>query len=253
MPTSRRPYRVLRSVELFQAQDYGPRELVIVDDGDDGLEALLPADPRITYVRSPPGESIGAKRNRGIAHCRGSLVVHWDDDDWYAPHRLRVQARPLLAGEADVSALRCEIVYDVASGRYYAPTEELHRRLFAHDVHGGTLMYRRELWGQPAVYPDVSLAEDAAFLRTAVQHGARLATVPVSGCFLYVRYADSTWRLPATRGWVAVPPSCVTGASAVRGPLVSLHHANGRPSSIRRAVCRLLCSSDVPLARACRP
>ena len=34
---------------------------------------------------------IGAKRNLACEQVRGELVVHWDDDDWSAPRRLRYQ------------------------------------------------------------------------------------------------------------------------------------------------------------------
>jgi glycosyltransferase involved in cell wall biosynthesis len=43
----------------------------------------------------------------GLIHAaaRGSIIVHWDDGDWYGPKRLSAQIEPLVAGRAEVSAL----------------------------------------------------------------------------------------------------------------------------------------------------
>jgi hypothetical protein len=76
LPTGGRPDLVLQSVRYFQRQDYRRRELVIVDDGLDGLAALLPDDERVRYFRCPPGLSIGTKRNRACELARGEIIAH---------------------------------------------------------------------------------------------------------------------------------------------------------------------------------
>jgi hypothetical protein len=124
MPTRDRADFALHAIELLQRQDHTHWELVIVDDGD-GLQERLPDDPRIRYVRAPAGESVGAKRNRAVEAARGELVVHWDDDDWYAPQRLRRQLAPLLAGEADITALRAGTFLELGTGACWEVTPEL--------------------------------------------------------------------------------------------------------------------------------
>jgi glycosyltransferase involved in cell wall biosynthesis len=163
-------------------------------------------------VECPAGESIGAKRNRGVELARGEIVAQWDDDDWYAPTRLSAQAAPILSGQADVTALRAEVFFDLDRWEFWACTPVLHRRLFVLDVHGGTLMYRRSVWG-PAVYPAASLAEDAAFLSHAVRRGARLKRLDEPGLFVYLRHGANAWRFVLghhvdPRGWrrVGEPP-----------------------------------------------
>jgi hypothetical protein len=76
----------------------------------------------------------------------------------------------------------------------------VHRRLFGAGVRCGTLLYRRSVWEQGHRFEDVSLGEDALFLRTAVRRGNRLAGVPGSGVFRYARHA---WQPPGqfTHGW----------------------------------------------------
>ncbi|HEX5166815.1 MAG TPA: glycosyltransferase [Thermomicrobiales bacterium] len=193
MPTGNRARFALQAIALFQRQDYADRELIVVDDGDDDLEQQLPADPRIRYLRVPRGLTIGAKRNRACDLARGTFIAHWDDDDWYAPDRLRRQLAPLLAGEAEISGLRGGVILDVPRWAFWTTTPELHRRLFVGDVHGGTLVYQRRLWEQVAKYPNRSLAEDAIFLRRCRQRRARLAVLENNGQFVYLRHASNSW------------------------------------------------------------
>lgn len=193
MPTRDRVDFVLHSVRLFQRQDYPSRELIVVDDGDDGLEARLPGDARIRYLRAPRGESIGAKRNRACAEARGAFVAQWDDDDWYGPSRLSVQLAPLLAGRADVTGLVTPIFFDLPSWKFWSVTPQLHRRLFTADVHGGTLVFARHVWDKLGRYPNASLAEDAAFLARARARGARIERVDGAGHFVYLRHGRNAW------------------------------------------------------------
>jgi glycosyltransferase involved in cell wall biosynthesis/GT2 family glycosyltransferase len=207
MPTRGRTELALQAVRYFQAQDYPRLELVIVDDRGSDLGRRLPDDARIRYEEVPAGWSIGAKRNHAVQRTRGEIVAQWDDDDWYAPHRLRVQAAPILAGRADVTALRAEVFFDLERWEFWGCTAQLHRRLFVSDVHGGTLMYRRGVWGPRASYPPASLAEDAYFLTRALRAGARLERVDEPGLYVYLRHGANAWRFTLGRhvdpaGWV---------------------------------------------------
>ncbi|NTU85462.1 MAG: glycosyltransferase, partial [Chloroflexales bacterium] len=174
MPTRNRAAFALRAVEYFQRQDYEPRELIIIDDGDDGLARRLPADARIRYARMPAGTSIGAKRNRACELAGGAIIAHWDDDDWYAPGRLSAQVVPLHGTPEAISALTAGVFFDLPAWAFWRCTPALHRRMFVGDVHGGTLVYHRTIWGRLARYPDRSLAEDALFLQQALARGVPL-------------------------------------------------------------------------------
>jgi glycosyltransferase involved in cell wall biosynthesis len=193
MPTRSRAVFALQSIRYFQRQDYPVRELIIVDDGTDDLASRLPDDTHIRYLRLPPGQSIGAKRNQACTLARGSIIAHWDDDDWYAPSRLSAQVAPLLSGAADISGLTGTVFFDLTRWEFWRCTPELHRRLFVEDVHGGTLVYRRHVWEHLAHYPHQSLAEDAALLRQAVRRGARLCRLPNDKLFLYLRHTGNAW------------------------------------------------------------
>lgn len=209
MPTCNRGAFVVQSVRYFQRQDYPSRELIIVDDGED-VAAALPDDSRIRYIRIPPGSTIGAKRNRACELAKGSIIAHWDDDDWYGASRLSVQAQPIISEKADITGLITGVFFDLDRWEFWRCTPELHRRLFVHDVHGGTLLYRRSLWEQHARYPNASLAEDAAFLRQTVQRGGRLERVANQDVFVYLRHGQNSWSFSCgkyldPRGWQKVP------------------------------------------------
>ena len=220
MPTRDRAAFALQSIAYFQRQLYPNRELIILDDGADNLAELLPPDQRIRYERCERGTSIGAKRNRGCQLAHGELIAQWDDDDWYAPDRLSVQAAPLTSGTADITALKAALFFDLPSWSFWRCSAELHRRLFQGDVHGGTLVFRRHVWERWSRYPDASLAEDAALLMRALRKGARLERMNGENLFLYVRHGANSWGVgrdgyPATDGWLEVAePQCLASDRA---------------------------------------
>jgi glycosyltransferase involved in cell wall biosynthesis len=214
MPTADRRAFVSLSLRTFQAQDWPNRELIIVDDGHDAVGDLVAGTAGVRYLRLPKRVSIGAKRNLACAEARGELIVHWDDDDWYGPARLSWQAAPIVAGQADITGLENRFVLQLPGGDFWTTRRELHQRMFVGDVHGGTLMFRRSLFAEGLRYPEVNLAEDAAFLRDAMRRGRRLARLENPGLFVYVRHGRNAWQFEVGRfldpsGWeaVAAPPS----------------------------------------------
>jgi glycosyltransferase involved in cell wall biosynthesis len=162
MPTADRRAWVPYAVEYFLRQDYARRELVIVDDGVDAIQDLLPADERIRYVRLPGRQVLGQKRNTCIEHSRGDLIMHWDDDDWMATHRIRTQVELLLQHGAEVSGLRSLLHLELGS-------ETRRTWLYEYPAHlrpwvlGNTLVYSRRFWLQ-SPFPEVPAGEDARFL-----------------------------------------------------------------------------------------
>ncbi len=196
MPTSGRPDWMPQAVRYFQAQDYPNLELIVVDASPDLGLAEPPDDPRIRHHRVPRRLSIGAMRNLACELAAGEVVIHWDDDDWYASTRVSAQVRPILSGEADVTGLNDTRFFELHTWKFWRCTPALHARLFVQDVHGGTLAFRRSLHGNHCRYPEVSLAEDAFFLQRAVAQGARLQRIPGADVFLYLRHGTNAWAFP---------------------------------------------------------
>lgn len=160
MPTFDRRAFIPQAVGCFLAQDYPHLELVLIDDGNDPIGDLLPSDPRIGYHRSESRKSIGAKRNQACERARGEIIVHWDDDDWYPPSRVRTQVDALVERSADLCGTSLLYYYDRSREQAWCyrysggPTTW---------VAGNTLAYRREAWRRNP-FPDVQVGEDAQFV-----------------------------------------------------------------------------------------
>ena len=194
MPTYNRRAFVPQALQYFLRQDYPNRELIIVDDGTDAIGDLTENLPRVRYLRLPARKSIGAKRNLACQHAQGEIIAHWDDDDWYSSDRLRYQVMPILSGEADLTGLENAFVLELPAGDFWTTKPQLHEQLFVGNVHGGTLVYRKELLELGLRYPEINLAEDAYLLRYAMNRGKRLLRLANPGVFVYVRHGSNAWR-----------------------------------------------------------
>jgi GT2 family glycosyltransferase/glycosyltransferase involved in cell wall biosynthesis len=166
MPTANRRRWVAQSIRYFLRQDYPNRELVILDDGDDAVGDLVPADARIRYKRISSGHTLGTKQNRCVEESRGDLILHWDDDDWFAAHRIRTQVEALQHGEGEICGLSRMLFHDLPSGRTWL-YEFPERRWLA----GGSLLYTREFWRR-APFPDVQVGADTLFIWSHSLDGA---------------------------------------------------------------------------------
>ena len=212
MPTCNRAPWVRNAVALFLRQTYPHRELVVVDDSDDGgatRTAVPTDDPRIRYVRAGDGMTLGGKRNLGASEARGSIIALWDDDDWYGPDRLAVQVAPLLAGEADITAFGdCTFLW-LHEKRFWQVTPELMPRLFLLGIVAGSQVFLKTLLAHTQ-FPKIDLIEEARFASDAVSRGARLQRVSHEGHFVYVRHGDrhAWWNLQVglvdPGGWLEV-------------------------------------------------
>lgn len=213
MPTADRRDFVPLAIAQFLDQEYGPRELVILDDGRDLVADLIPDDPRIRYVSLPGWRSLGEKRNEACRLARGDILVHWDDDDWSAPWRLSYQVAELQNHAADVCGLDRLWFFDAEGNRawHYRYAD---RRLPW--LAGSTLCYRRELW-EKYPFPDVTVGEDTIWIAKAL--GARILPLGrddffvarVHGRNTSPKDTDDDWWLPAdprhVRSWLGLAPS----------------------------------------------
>ena len=194
MPTYNRRAFVPQALQYFLQQDYPNRELIVVDDGTDAIGDLAENLPGVRYLRLPARKSIGAKRNLACQQAQGQIIAHWDDDDWYSSDRLRYQVMPILDGKADLTGLENAFVLELPAGEFWTTNPQLHKRLFVGNVHGGTIVYRKELLSQGVRFPEVNLAEDAWLLRYAMSRGKRLVRLANPGVFVYVRHGRNAWK-----------------------------------------------------------
>jgi len=160
MPTyNRRPY-VAQAIRYFLRQNYPNAELIIVDDGTDSVQDLVPLHPHIRYLRLHTKKNLGAKRNLACAEAKGEIIAHWDDDDWMAPWRLTYQVENLLRERADICGLDRLLFYDPTSGRSW---QYIYSQRDNPWVGAGTLCYQKAFWSRN-LFPEINVGEDARFV-----------------------------------------------------------------------------------------
>lgn len=160
MPTAnRRPY-VQQAIHYFLRQDYPHRELIIVDDGQDCIHDLVPADDRVRYIRLDQRHTIGAKRNLACREAAGDIIAHWDDDDWNAPWRLTYQVARLQTEKADICGLDRILFFDPTRRQAWQYVYPRHSRPW---VYGCTLCYTKSFW-QKQPFPNLNVGEDTRFV-----------------------------------------------------------------------------------------
>jgi glycosyltransferase involved in cell wall biosynthesis/cyclopropane fatty-acyl-phospholipid synthase-like methyltransferase len=160
MPTAHRRRFVPGAIRCFLAQEYAEKELVIVDDGADSVANLVPDDPRIRYFRTETRQPVGAKRNFACREARGEVLVHWDDDDWSAPWRLRYQIEQLREAGADICGLSRVWFYETEQKKAWEYVYPPRQKPW---VYGASLCYTREFW-QRHPFPEIRVGEDTRFV-----------------------------------------------------------------------------------------
>lgn len=207
------------AIACFLAQDYPDRELLILDDGEECIEDLVPAgDPRIRYRRVQRRLPLGAKRNLACEEARGEIIAHWDDDDWYAPWRLSCQVRKVLRSGADISGLDRMLFVDLRSPEAWEYAYPPGKQPW---VYGATLCYRKGLW-QRNPFPEINVGEDTRFVWNAA--GARIRALPDNRFYVGTihgsntspkRVRDPCWRsIPLDVVRRVMGSACPAGAQA---------------------------------------
>ena len=160
LPTYNRRGFLPHAIHYFLRQDYPNKELVVIDDGGDAVEDLIPRHPEIRYIRLPQKITLGAKLNLCCEKALGPIIAQWDDDDWYAADRLSRQLEALSRTNAQVCGISDLLYYDFRRGsghRYVYPAGERPWLL------GSSLFFRRELWERNR-FADVDVGMDALFV-----------------------------------------------------------------------------------------
>jgi glycosyltransferase involved in cell wall biosynthesis len=167
MPTGDRRAFVPQAIRYFLRQDYSHLELIVVDDGADPVADCLPDDPRIRYVRLAERRPVGAKRNVACAAAHGEIIVHWDDDDWYPPGRVRAQVAALVDHPADLCGSSQVFYYDPARDRAWRYAYPSRRRPW---IAGNTLAYRKTVW-EANPFSEIQVGEDSHFVWSSAARG----------------------------------------------------------------------------------
>ena len=135
IPTRDRPELARRAVHSALAQKDVDVEVVVVDDGGSWpLADLLDVDdPRVRTIRHDSSKGVAAARNTGIRMASCEWLAFLDDDDLWAPHKLRTQLEAALENDSQwciTAALRIDYDRVIESVHECPPNaEEVEKRL----------------------------------------------------------------------------------------------------------------------------
>lgn len=230
MPTRNRRSFVPQSIWYFLRQDYPHKELIIIDDGEDSVADLIPADERIRYTRLDRSLPLGAKRNLGCDMSHGELIAHWDDDDWMAPNRLSRQVDELTRHEAEVCGLRELLHYRPEAGEAWLYHYHPDNRPW---VAGGTLLYHRRAWTSNP-FLEINIGEDTEFVRRQPADGVKLIS-DYSFYIALIHSGNTSAKRLTDPHWQRRPLDDVSRLLAFdRDFYISLRHGSHIPDAARR-------------------
>jgi O-antigen biosynthesis protein len=190
MPTRNRPRFASRAIDLFHAQDYPRKQLLIFEEESDS-DIRSREDIEVVWSDSVIYNSIGEKRNAMCSLTDGDLIAHWDDDDWHSPRRLSTQIEAMRAQGARLCGFDRLVFYDGERARLF----QTPRKPW---LAGGTLIYERSLWEeQPFI--EVSDGEDTAFVDAAVSRGAKVATLTDESLYVAMLHGANTTKRDVSR------------------------------------------------------
>jgi glycosyltransferase involved in cell wall biosynthesis len=211
LPTNRSSPYLRAALESVAAQDVDGWELILVDNGAPdpaGLRDTVAGFARMRVIEAA-AVSLGYARNVGVAHARGEFFVFHDDDDVWAPDRLRLQLEALAADPAAPAAYVGGWHMD-AAGVPFGDGFPAEPATAAAMLSGerptphicGTLMVRRDAHLSVGGFaPELPIMEDFEYMLRLLERGT-FACVP--GQHLgYRRHADNMtstgWRNLAAR------------------------------------------------------
>lgn len=156
IPTHNRWHLAHNAITIALGQRDVSAEVIVVDDGSSDETPLRLReldDPRLRAFRHDSPAGVARARNRGIAEARGGWVAFLDDDDVWAPHKLRAQLDAASAAGASfvwTGTLVLDERRRVIRTGAAAEPGDLAKRLLVNCVIGGpsSVMVRTELLRQ---------------------------------------------------------------------------------------------------------
>src|SRR5262249_15493092 len=134
----------------------------------------------------------------------GEFIVHWDDDDWYPPWRVRTQVRTLQERTADLCGSSHLFYHEPATGQTWEYHYAGSRPTW---VAGNTLAYRKSFWERHR-FPDIQVGEDSRFVWSS--GGKRIVDLAEpSLCVATVHQGNISRKEPRGAFWRAIPSAQV--------------------------------------------
>lgn len=189
MPTANRQNFIPLAIDYFLNQDYRDAELIIIDDGRESVKNLIPNHHRIKYFYADPIGTIGLKRNYACEKAKGDIIIHWDDDDWYAQDWISREVQVLLNSDADICGLNEIIFYSSLLNKFWKYSDQ---NLQEPWLSGATMAYRKSFWVKHP-FKDIQVGEDYDYIWNT---GAKILAHDYSEGFVAILHAKNTTLKP---------------------------------------------------------
>ena len=202
MPTyNRRPF-IPHAIRYFLRQDYENKELIIIDDGTDKIEDLIPPGCEIIrYFHITKKITLGAKLNLACKYAKGTVIANWDDDDWYSVKRLRYQVDALQNGGIEICGINKLLYYDLrthfAYQYLYPPTQRAW-------VIGSSQCYTKGFWNRNH-FADINVGLDALFVWSAPP--SAISVLPDSGISVHMIHDANVSPKKTDGAWWHIYPA----------------------------------------------
>ena len=220
VPTCNRANLLPRLIDHFEKQTWCNKELLILDDTPQGEQAIKILQAKHQNVRLwhiNKTQTIGAKRNQLIEQAEGSLIAHFDDDDFYAPTYLEVMALNLLENNKNLVKLTGWFCFHQASqtlGYWDTTRQDIPHALFQGDEslkilagrftsqvyrsyltgYGFSYLYRKQIW-EHIRFRDINLGEDSQFYEDVErQYGETEFIQDTAGICAHIIHKNNTSR-----------------------------------------------------------
>lgn len=195
--------RLRFAVDCYARQSWPARELVIVTDADRAaaVEDFVRSQAihHCSVTGAPPGLNLGDLRNMALARARGHVLMQWDDDDLYDPHRIRTAVMVLKATGAGAAFLERWLIWwperGVAALSGRRPWE-------------GSIAVRREC-ARP--YPAKNRGEDT-YPSNAILMSHPTAIVRAPLLYVYTVTGQNTWKTAHFESLLNVAEAVFEGA-----------------------------------------
>ena len=190
MVTANRLRIAKRAIQCFADQLYPNKELIIIDDGNENYNKVLKDYSKldIKYVRvgKQQNTTLGYLRNCSLDNATGDYIVQWDDDDWYHPKRLEIQAQILNNGY-DACCLSATIMH-ISSKEYM-------NHPFIGQLRGGipgSIMHKKS---EIIRYSNLSREEDTYYLKEWSRKNLYIFDKSYNYLFIRSYHGDNTWEM----------------------------------------------------------
>src|ERR1700744_431733 len=242
MPTFNRRAFVPHAIRYFLRQDYEHKELIIIDDGTDVINDLVPDIPEIKYIRLDQKITLGAKLNMACEHAKGDVIVNWDDDDWYAPNRLTYQVQELQQSNTDVCGINHLLYFDLRDKKAYKYTYPSDQRMW---LLGSSLCYKKDTWHNHQ-FADINVGMDGLFVWE--QQPDRVKLLPDHSFAVHMIHPNNVSPKKTDGAWWKLYP--VEEISSLMGTDWLLYSTNGNEPNFKIAEAYQLPAQKIATSRS---